>query len=51
MPRRPKKAHERPTEEAIRKLFPKPVRDAAKREAEKARKSVEKKNTKKDSTE
>jgi hypothetical protein len=42
MPRRKKKAPELPTDEALRKLFPKRVRDEAKKTAEESRK----KNTK-----
>jgi hypothetical protein len=50
MPKRKKQAHELTTDEALRKIFPKKVRDAAKEEAEKARKSRGKSGTKKDST-
>jgi hypothetical protein len=38
MPRRKKRAHELTTDEAMRRLFPKKVRDTAKETAEKARK-------------
>jgi hypothetical protein len=46
MPRRRKRAEELPTEEALRKLFPKRVRD----EAKKAALETQKKLSKKDST-
>ncbi len=46
MPRRKKKAHELTTEEAMKKLFPKPLRDEAKRIALESRK----KPTRKDSS-
>jgi hypothetical protein len=36
MPRRRKRAHELTTAEALRKMFPKPVREMVRREAEKA---------------
>jgi hypothetical protein len=38
MPRRKKRAHELTTDEAMKRLFPKKVRDQAKVTAEKARK-------------
>lgn len=38
MPRRKKKAHELTTDEAMRKMFPKPVRDAAQKAALESRK-------------
>jgi hypothetical protein len=37
MPRRKKRAHELTTEEAMKRLFPKKVREGAKQTAEKAR--------------
>jgi hypothetical protein len=40
MPRRKVPAHELKTDEAIRKMFPPEVREAAKREALKARKPL-----------
>jgi len=46
MPRRKKKAPELPTDEALRKLFPKKVRDEAKETAAKS----QKKSIRKDST-
>jgi len=49
MPRRKKPAHELTDAEVLRKLYPKKVRDSAKKEARKASKDGEKKNTKKDS--
>jgi hypothetical protein len=42
MPRRPKKAHELTTDEAIRKIFPKKVRERAECEGLNARKTKEK---------
>jgi hypothetical protein len=45
MPRRKKKAPELPTEDALRKLFPKKVRDKARETAL----GSQKKNTRKDS--
>jgi hypothetical protein len=42
MPRRKPKAQELTTEQVAKKLFPKKVREAAKQEAEKARKPKEK---------
>ncbi len=51
MPRRKKPPHELTTDEALRKLFPKEVRESAKKEARKASKEGEKKDTKKDSRE
>jgi hypothetical protein len=50
MPRRKTKAHDLTTEQALRKMFPKPVREAATSEAQKARKPTEKASTKKDSS-
>jgi len=50
VPRRKKKAHELTTDEAMRKLFAKEVVKAAKKEAEKARKSGGQATTTKDST-
>lgn len=50
MPRRKKKAHELTTEQAMRRVFPKEVVKAAKKEAEKARKSGGKTTTKDKST-
>ncbi len=50
MPRRKKKAHELTNDEIMRRVFPKEVVRAAKEEVEKARKSGEKKSTRKDST-
>jgi len=41
MPRRKKRAHELTTDEAMKRLFPKKVRDTAKETAEKARKKGE----------
>jgi hypothetical protein len=46
MPRRKKRADELATSEALRKLFPKPVREEAKKAALESRK----KSTRKDST-
>lgn len=42
MPRRKKRADELTTEEAMKRLFPKKVRDEAKKVAEKSRKTQEK---------
>jgi hypothetical protein len=42
MPRRQIKPHELTTDEAMRRLFPAKVREEAKREGQKARKSEEK---------
>ena len=50
MPRRKSEAHELTTDEAIRKLFPLKVRQAAKKEGQRARKLGAKKSTKKDSS-
>ena len=50
MPRRKTKAHDLTTEQALRKMFPKPVRERVAAEAEKARKIKEKTSTKKDSS-
>jgi hypothetical protein len=41
MPRRKKRAHELTTDEAMKRLFPKKVRDSAKETAEKAHKKGE----------
>jgi hypothetical protein len=46
MPRRKKKAPELPTDEALRKLFPKRVRDEAKKTAEESQKRVTKRESK-----
>jgi hypothetical protein len=50
MPRRKAKAHDLTTEQALRKMFPKPVRERATLEVEKARKTKGKASTKKDSS-
>jgi hypothetical protein len=44
MPRHKPKAHELTTEQAIKKMFPKKVREAAADEAQKSRKEAKKKN-------
>jgi hypothetical protein len=46
MPRKKKQAVELPTEEALRKLFPKPVRDEAKKTAEQSRKKTTRRQSK-----
>ena len=50
MPRRKKKAHELTTDEAMRRVFPKEIVQAAKAEAEKSRKAEAKTTTRKKST-
>ena len=50
MPRRKLEPHELTTDEAMRKLFPLKVREAAKQEGQKARKIKEKPTTRKQST-
>jgi hypothetical protein len=47
MPRRKTKAHDLTTEQALRKMFPKTVRERATLEVEKARKLKQKTSTKK----
>jgi hypothetical protein len=44
MPRHKPKAHELPTEQALKKMFPKKVREAAAEEAQKSRKTKKKKS-------
>ncbi len=43
MPRHKPKAHELPTEQALKKMFPKKVREAVSEEAQKSRKIRKKK--------
>lgn len=50
MPRRIPKPHELTTDEAMRKMFPLKVREAAKREAENSRKDKGKRTIKKESS-
>jgi len=50
VPRRIRKPHELTTDEAMRKMFPLKVREAAKQEAENARKDKEKPTTKRKSS-
>ncbi|HUB36387.1 MAG TPA: hypothetical protein VL972_06140, partial [Solirubrobacteraceae bacterium] len=45
MPRRKPKAHELTTEEAVRRMFPKPAREAVRSEAKKTRKPARKPST------
>jgi hypothetical protein len=44
MPRHKPKAHELTTEQALKKMFPKEVRESAAQEAQKSRKSSKKKS-------
>jgi hypothetical protein len=48
MPRHKPKAHELTTDEAIKKMFPKKVREVAAEEAQKSRKQAKKKIISKD---
>jgi hypothetical protein len=48
MPRHKPKAHELTTEQALKKMFPKKVRDTAANEAQKSRKQAKKKIISKD---
>jgi len=50
MPRRKKPAHELTTDEALKKMFPKPVREKIAEEAKKARKADESATTKRHSS-